>query len=110
MTKAIYEDSVQQDNVEKSTKYIYNPLGMGLASIFSFAVFLLGTYNRITILMFLILCVPVFAIIGLVFSFVTVRVIKGHVLVWILGLLSCLAGLGAFNVYMYFQMMAIAQQ
>lgn len=115
MTKAIYDDSVQPDNVEKSassgvSKYIYNPLGMGLASIFSFAVFLLGTYNRITILIFLIFCVPVFSLIGLVFSFVTVRVIKGHVLVWILGLLSCLAGLGAFNVYMYLQMMAIAQQ
>ena len=115
MTKAIYDDSVQQDNVEKSTssgvsKYIYNPLGMGLASIISFAVFLLGTYNRITILMFLIICVPVFAIIGLVFSFITKRVIKGHVLLWILGLLSCIAGLGAFIVYMYLQMMAIAQQ
>ena len=115
MTKVIYDDSVPQDTVEKSassgvSKYIYNPLGMGLASIISFAVFLLGTYNRITILMFLIICVPVFAIIGLVFSFITKRVIKGHVLLWILGLLSCIAGLGEFIVYMYLQMMAIAQQ
>ena len=115
MTKAIYDDYVQQDVVKRSassevSKFIYTPLGMGITSILSFALFLWGTYNRITILMFLIIFVPIFAITGLIFSLVSIRSIKRHVLVWILGLLSCIAGLGAFIVYTYFQMLAIAQQ
>ena len=37
-----------------ASKYIYNPLGMGIASIVSCALFMWGTYSRITFLMFFI--------------------------------------------------------
>ena len=92
-----------------ASKYIYNPLGMGIASIVSCALFMWGTYSRITFLMFFIFCALIFSIIGLAFSFITSHVIKGHVLVWIAGLLSSLLGLFGFIALMLVQMLSIAQ-
>ena len=96
-------------NSENSKLYVV-PLVMGILSFVCFAVYLWSAFHSRSAVMSIICLVPLFSIIGLIFSSVTRSARYEHFKIWFWGLISCVLGI-AFQMFIFLgTMMAIAQK
>ena len=84
-------------------------LVMAILSFACFAVYLLSAFGTRSVIMCVVYFVPIFSIIGLIFSFTTRDSRDYHHAIWLAGLIGCALSL-VLMVLLYFgTMMALAQ-
>ena len=87
----------------------YLPIVMTILSFICFLIYLLSALGSRSVIMCVVFFVPIFSIIGLVFSFTTRDSRDYHHAIWLAGLIGCALSL-VLMVLLYFgTMMALAQ-
>ena len=93
----------------KNSNSYYVPLAMAISSFICFVVYLLSAFGRRSVIMCVICLVPIFSIIGLVFSFTTRDSRYDHYKIWLVGLIGCALSLFLMVLFFFGSMAAIAQ-
>lgn len=87
----------------------YVPLAMTVLSFICFAVYLLSAFGSRSVVMCVIYFVPIFSIIGLVFSFTTRDSRYDHPKIWLAGLIGCALCMFLMVLFFFGTMAALAQ-
>lgn len=87
----------------------YVPLVMTILSVICFVIYLLSAFGSISMIMCVIYFVPIFSIIGLVFSFTTRDSRYNHHNIWLAGLIGCALSLFLTFLIFFGTMLALAQ-
>ena len=87
----------------------YTPLVMAILSFFCFVVYLLSAFGSRSVIMCVIDFVPIFSVIGLVFSFTTRDSRYDHYKIWLAGLIGCALSLFLMVIIFFGTMVALAQ-
>lgn len=93
---------------KKSDSY-YIPLAMTILSFICFVVYLLSAFGSRSVVMCVICFVPIFSIIGLVFSFTTRDSRYEHPKIWLAGLIGCALCMFLMVLFFFGSMAALAQ-
>ena len=103
-----YGDDNRSARSDKSDPY-YIPLVMGILSFICFAVYTWSAFHARSAAMCVILFVPVFSLIGMVFSYTTRRVREKHFAIWLMGSICCVLCFILINLLFLGNMLALAQ-
>jgi hypothetical protein len=93
----------------KDSNSYYVPLVMAVISFICFVVYLLSAFSFRSVIMCVIDFVPIFSIIGLVFSFTTRDSRYDHYKIWLAGLVGCALSLFLMIIIFFGTMAALAQ-
>ena len=80
-------------NKEKSLLF---PLILGILSVVFLGIYIWDAYHARSSLMMVIGLVPVLSTVGIIFSLIIRKTIYQHRIIWLVGFLTCLAGLLGF--------------
>lgn len=103
-----YGDNNRPAKKEKSDSYYIPPAMAGL-NFMIFVAYLWSAYHSRGKVMALIAFVPIFSIIGMVFSYTTRHSREKHLAIWLFGLIGCVISFILINLLFLGNMLALAQ-
>ena len=101
--------SNRKSSSPRESNSYYVPLNMAILSCVCFVIYLLSAFGSRSVIMCVIYFVPIFSIIGLVFSFTTRDSRYEHHNIWLAGVVGCALSLFLMVLIFFGTMAALAQ-